>query len=442
MVISMARILRCFVCLLLIGCILVNCSPIRAKAVTVEGTMINAVADVILDSILEGIGIYPGSDSSVLDGVISSCRDAISSTYPVVDGMMNVFKYYRSGTDPLFGIPIAMIEAVRNHLWESSVLLSKDSFFDPYSLTSLSVSSISQAKSYAMRCQVAFTGYRGGKFYVVGCNSSDYIIFSDSRAIIHGYGMNHFAYSDGDGKFYAYASSSTTYVYTNVTVLTHRPDIFTDLDLKLDSVAAREEQFQTGYADWYADAVTVPGSVSGSDEDEEYVPITLPDSAIGSDSDTDIGTGSGTGTGSGSDVGTGSDTGTSTGTIADVITHIKSLGVSFADSIAEVVAAVKAIPAAIADIFTPSAEIGHFALDLKDFFPFCIPFDLYDFFVCLNADPVAPVIDWEIYLPGGDTYPLKLDLAVFDDVAQLLRTLQLLLFCVGLAAKTRDLIKG
>jgi hypothetical protein len=84
----------------------------------------------------------------------------------------------------------------------------------------------------------------------------------------------------------------------------------------------------------------------------------------------------------------------------------------------------------------------HFTLDLKDYFPFCIPFDLYDFFTCLNADPVAPVIEWVIPLPGGETYPLELDLSPFDPVAQLLRRLQLLLFCVGLAFKTRDLIKG
>ena len=86
--------------------------------------------------------------------------------------------------------------------------------------------------------------------------------------------------------------------------------------------------------------------------------------------------------------------------------------------------------------------MSNFFLDLSQYFPFCIPFDLYAFVSCLNADPVAPVIDWEIYLPGGETYPLQVDLSPFDQVARILRTLQLLLFCIGLAAKTRDLIKG
>ena len=92
--------------------------------------------------------------------------------------------------------------------------------------------------------------------------------------------------------------------------------------------------------------------------------------------------------------------------------------------------------------WTPPSDMGKFTLDLKQYFPFCIPFDLYAFFTCLNAEPVAPVIEWIIPLPGGKTYPFEIDLSAFDSVAQILRRMQLLLFCVGLAFKTRDLIKG
>lgn len=90
----------------------------------------------------------------------------------------------------------------------------------------------------------------------------------------------------------------------------------------------------------------------------------------------------------------------------------------------------------------PVEDLGNFTLDLSDYFPFCIPFDLYDFFACLAASPEAPVIHWEIVGPGGSLHELNLDLSPYDSVAQLLRRLQLLLFCVGLAFKTRDLIKG
>lgn len=90
----------------------------------------------------------------------------------------------------------------------------------------------------------------------------------------------------------------------------------------------------------------------------------------------------------------------------------------------------------------PPTDPTGFALDLTKVFPFCIPFDLYAFLTCLNADPVTPVIEWEIAMPGGGSYPLTIDLSPFDSVAQLLRRLELLLFIIALAIKTRDLIKG
>lgn len=127
-------------------------------------------------------------------------------------------------------------------------------------------------------------------------------------------------------------------------------------------------------------------------------------------------------------------------TFADVIAGVKAIPGAISDVIAEV----KAIPAAITDAFAAAKPSGldHLSLDLRQYFPFCVPFDMYDFFMCLRAAPEAPVIDWEIQLPGGKTYPIQLDLSVFDPVALLLRRLELLLFCVGLAFKTRDLIKG
>ena len=107
-------------------------------------------------------------------------------------------------------------------------------------------------------------------------------------------------------------------------------------------------------------------------------------------------------------------------------------------------AAIQAIPAAIADFFSfkPPPDHNQFALvDLKDFFPFCIPFDLYAFFQLLDADPVAPVLSWEIPDLSGQVYSLSIDLAEWDSVALLFRRLQLFLFITGLAAASRKFIK-
>ena len=73
---------------------------------------------------------------------------------------------------------------------------------------------------------------------------------------------------------------------------------------------------------------------------------------------------------------------------------------------------------------------------------FCIPFDIYDFFNLLAADPVTPSFSWDLPLPGGGTHTMEIDLSAFDGVAAICRKLMALAFLIGLAVKTRDLIKG
>ena len=87
---------------------------------------------------------------------------------------------------------------------------------------------------------------------------------------------------------------------------------------------------------------------------------------------------------------------------------------------------------------------GEYAVPgLETIFPFCIPFDIYVFCSALNADPVAPSFEWRMqYAPLGLDYTFEIDLSAFDGVAQVLRTMELLAFCVGLAFWTRHLIRG
>lgn len=75
---------------------------------------------------------------------------------------------------------------------------------------------------------------------------------------------------------------------------------------------------------------------------------------------------------------------------------------------------------------------------LQNVFPFCIPFDIYAFFECLAAEPEAPAFTWRFYIPGICDEEIEIDLAAFDSAARILRTMELLLFIVGLAFVTRD----
>ena len=80
---------------------------------------------------------------------------------------------------------------------------------------------------------------------------------------------------------------------------------------------------------------------------------------------------------------------------------------------------------------------------LDDIFPFCIPFDLYHFFEALAADPVAPYFEWHFTVPQLNIdQVIAIDLSAFNTVAQILRTMELLLFAVGLAFETRKLLRS
>lgn len=93
------------------------------------------------------------------------------------------------------------------------------------------------------------------------------------------------------------------------------------------------------------------------------------------------------------------------------------------------------------------SDLKDYTVDgLSELFPFCLPFDLIDFFNVLSAEPEAPHFTWTFSYPtldGMKTYDLEIDLSPFNSVAELLRDMECILFVVGLILITRDqMIKG
>lgn len=80
--------------------------------------------------------------------------------------------------------------------------------------------------------------------------------------------------------------------------------------------------------------------------------------------------------------------------------------------------------------------------DWKSIFPFCVPFDLIDFLGILAAEPEAPKFTWRFYAPPVVDQEIEIDLSPWDGVAQVVRTMELLAFCVGLILLTRNIIRG
>ena len=83
-----------------------------------------------------------------------------------------------------------------------------------------------------------------------------------------------------------------------------------------------------------------------------------------------------------------------------------------------------------------------FLADLKELFPFCIPFDIVDCFKLFSAEPETPRVEFPIHFGIVDKdYTFVMDLKDFNDVAKVCRTSFLVLFMVGLGFATSRLIK-
>ena len=403
-----SRAFYCVVCLILVCVLVVNVSPIRARAVGVDQFVGVAIDKVGFYAQAGAVSTGAAVFSWVLLGLglIVTTVQAVElmNDYMEWSGELETSIYYYPDGSWSYGVDLNFIQKVRAFLFNEGIL-----YLGPQIDTSMPASVVEAlGVARANGCHYFYGTTLSGKYpFVAYCNDSNclYLNYMYGFYQVQCGGSPHtFVYkdesstwsrSDGiqikDGKIYKVGETE--------------PVQTTDDTIELGTVAAPQVDIPTGYPEWHTNA----RPVTNPDTEEEItvLPIPLNPSV---DLETQIGT----------------------LTQSDV----------WQGSIADPLPDTDTNPDTGNDLWSPSGDMQHFTLDLKEYFPFCIPFDLYDFFTCLNADPVAPVIEWVIPLPGGDTYPLELDLSTFDPVAQLLRRLQLLLFCVGLAFKTRDLIKG
>lgn len=77
---------------------------------------------------------------------------------------------------------------------------------------------------------------------------------------------------------------------------------------------------------------------------------------------------------------------------------------------------------------------------LAEVFPFCIPFDIYAFLSAFSAERAAP--QWDVPLDLGvlGYYEIDIDFSEFETLATVVRTVELVGFCVLLAVGTKKLL--
>lgn len=426
---------RCLVCLILVCCILVNVSPIRAEALPIS-VWVWLEASMVFASIMSGLGVSPIDElAEGFADTCNSCWDFVSLNYDFVTDDEKI-AVWATGTDELpFMVDQEVIEAVRDWLFTSETIVENNAdegwaYYNGIPFPTLPDWN-KETHPYGF-----ITQYSNNRtyFYAVSDYSIEYEDGNESKPILYfsdpvcsKLALNGFSWGDvvEDSITGFYFVDSRLFYWSNFDI--YHPDgtlilaasepsstqtVTAEDYLTLNYVAPSEMDFSTGYSTWTAGAISVPGVRAEEGEETVVVPLSIPGTAadVYSFSQADVWTGA--------------------NTAADVIAQaVPITGTGTADPTLPVVP----------DVPT---EIAPYTFSLNDIFPFCIPFDLYDFLTCLDAAPVAPVIEWALQLPGGGTFPITLDLSPFDSVAQLLRRLELLIFCVGLALKTRDLIKG
>ena len=98
-------------------------------------------------------------------------------------------------------------------------------------------------------------------------------------------------------------------------------------------------------------------------------------------------------------------------------------------------------PGSSGDVTDAPPEFNNMMLPgLKDFFPFCIPFDIYNMMGALCADPVAPKFTFATSFLG-QVYSVDIDLSAWDNVAVVVRYMVVAIYIVALAVATRKFIK-
>lgn len=454
------RIFRALVCLVLVLSLLVQVSPIKAKAA--DNNFFYIDPQLQLASDLIGLGVSTGADSLAHTEVIQEAADWLAETGEwLTDGMLKVYKVAAAAGGFKYMVDGDFLQELFEWLWDVEVVSGGPC--SKYTSLTLPLSPIGSNVTFTSDVPFAMFAYslrissvRSDPCFVFVSTSWNSIVSDNGQsfamhkqygsAIVSGWVSSQEFWSTSPwGLPYLGVFDSSEDAFVAAASAWSGSDITTDKDLTLNYVGAFGSIVPDAYPEWFQNSTTITDTETG--EEKTVVPIGLGQTVTETQGMSQAGIWAGTSTyvDTETDVGTGDDTITvpETVTLKDILTGILSVPKSIAQAVAaffaDVVAAVKAIPAAITEFFTISADVSAFAIEWRDFFPFCIPFDIYDFLTLLMADPEAPKFEWEIdLLKTGEPYLMVVDLSEWDDVAQLLRRLELLAFIVGLAMVTRE----
>ena len=443
-----SRLFRCLVCLILVCSLLIMWSPLRAEAALTESfiygtTLVPGLS--VIAAILIGLGILAYETNPSFENAVNDCFNYIQQTTSFVsNGMIQVLGVGMALNSPMSSwVQRDLVQSI----WEWTSLSGTVTLQDCYSFAAPHLATARTFPYY-------FLATRSDGLFMMGWGRNQFnneIGIDGNDSFIQTSGKFYYFQSGYDSVCEISSGIRYTYLYGGLTghAMTYVTGV-NDLELiqTLEGLmlgqfapayidqAARQLEEAEEYEEWATEIIEFPPPdySDWSDPDDKPSYIDWIKVGIGAgisgmiggsqdqskvqDGETDLEFQPVQDPGSNPDPGTDPDVDPDVNPDPDPSTNTGS------------------------GSWTPPSDYTQFQLvDLKNFFPFCIPFDLFHFFELLYAEPVAPVLHWEMADLAGKTYSITIDLSEWNSVAQLFRRLQLFLFVCGLAAASRKFIK-
>lgn len=298
------RFFRVLVCLLVVCSLLLNTISLRADASAtglIVGTAISVAAVYVVASVLIGLGISPGSTTTAFDDLVEDVCTFLEDAGTVVNGMLSVWCLTNGSYK--YAVDQSLIETIRSWLFDEGTVFesfsAEDSILSSYlTLPEWNVSTypyfvvISNPKltlptSYFLYCSrepVISTG-TSPAIYLRSSSFSRmlYCFFSGTEKVWGDWELKYSAdYPNSESVSNTYESvvfsnhdilDSTGELYFAANVGASERVVSTSEDLTLSVVASSNKTLPDGYSIWAENALTLSGTMTGEDTDENDIPV-------------------------------------------------------------------------------------------------------------------------------------------------------------------------
>ena len=282
------RIARILICLVLVCCLMVDISPIKAEAL--EPATITVAASIGILVAIIGLcgGVAKDTTTDFLNDFINDCKNFLTLNYNFITDDDKIKVWSTANPDVPYAVDWEFIEAVREWMWESETV-SGIEIPDGYALygdTLLpSMDSFGTYLSEYGNVCVVDVNYTDADYYLIfsSCtpfyetsNGVEYLVIDNEDGTAFAYRRYRFhpdlntswAYdsgSDSRGSAFKYPASNVTWFEPESQPIYDSSITVAD-GLVAGHIASKDKELSNGYAEWWDNSVTI-----GDKNSDDYV---------------------------------------------------------------------------------------------------------------------------------------------------------------------------